>query len=103
MAAFTVQHEDRLVQLRVRTAVLTALPGVGTPIASAMLALSEPDSYGILDFRVWRQMTGRLPSALTVNSYATYMEWLWPIADKLGWPAQHVDWAIWHYDQLAFS
>lgn len=57
-AAFEAQSPDRLTQLRVRASVLSAMPGVGVPVASAVLALSEPLEYGIIDVRAWEQVFG---------------------------------------------
>jgi hypothetical protein len=39
---------------RVRFEALTALDGVGAPTASAILTLTDPRRYGVLDIRVWQ-------------------------------------------------
>ena len=46
---------------RDRLALLTSLRGVGVPTASAILMLSDPKRYGVIDIRVW-QMLYRLNS-----------------------------------------
>ena len=38
--------------------VLTSLPGVGVPVATAVLALTFPDDYCVVDFRGWRALFG---------------------------------------------
>ena len=39
---------------RSRFDALTALSGVGTPMASAILTLTNPRRYGVIDIRVWK-------------------------------------------------
>jgi len=39
---------------RIRFDSLTALNGVGAPMASAILTLTNPRRYGVLDIRVWQ-------------------------------------------------
>jgi hypothetical protein len=39
---------------RARFEALTALDGVGAPMASAILTLTNPHRYGVLDIRVWQ-------------------------------------------------
>lgn len=45
-------------------------------------------------------MFGEEKRSFGVADYVAYMERLWPIAERLGWDAQEVDWAIWHHDKL---
>ena len=101
--AFAINLADRSLELRLRTAALCTLSGVGVPVASAMLAMSDPDHYGIVDFRVWRQVFGREKRNFGVTDYLAYMECVWPLAAQLGWTAQEVDWAIWHHDKLHYG
>jgi len=39
---------------RARFEALTALDGVGAPMASAILTLTNPRRYGVIDIRVWQ-------------------------------------------------
>ena len=39
---------------RVRFDALTALTGVSAPMASAILTLTDPRRYGVIDIRVWK-------------------------------------------------
>jgi hypothetical protein len=54
-AAFAVRSERR------RMALLTGLAGVSAPTGSAILTLTDPRRYGVLDIRVW-QLLHRLAS-----------------------------------------
>jgi len=44
---------------RKRLTALTSLRGVGTPMASAILMLLEPDRYAVIDIRVWQVLRKR--------------------------------------------
>jgi hypothetical protein len=46
--AFTSRSE------RVRLEALTSLHGVSVPMASAVLTLTNPQRYGVIDIRVWQ-------------------------------------------------
>ena len=97
-AAFGVRLTQKELELQIRVGVLTVLPGVGVPVASAVLALVDPETYGIIDFRVWRQMFPGTRVDYSVSGYLRYMRELWCLAAQLQWRAQEVDLAIWEYD-----
>ena len=44
--------------------VLTSLPGVGVPVASAVLALTFPADHCVVDFRGWRALFGEEPAGV---------------------------------------
>ena len=46
--AFATKFEKRKMEL------LTGLKGVSIPTASAILTLTDPESYGVIDIRVWQ-------------------------------------------------
>ena len=97
-AAFGIQLQEKSLELRIRTGVLTGLPGVGVPVASAILALVDPETYGVLDFRAWRQVFPKKKMDDSVSGYLQYMQKIWFLVDELQWTAQEVDLAIWQYD-----
>jgi len=45
---FATNYEKRKIEL------LTSLKGVGIPVASAILMLTDPKKYGVIDIRVWQ-------------------------------------------------
>lgn len=98
-AAFSVSLANREVELLSRVSILTALPGVGVPVASAILAMAEPERYAIVDFRVWQQIFGRSKRKFSPADYLAYMRKLWPLSEQLGWNPQVVDWCLWRRDQ----
>ncbi|MDA8250791.1 MAG: hypothetical protein M0Z28_16685 [Rhodospirillales bacterium] len=97
---FSISHDERDYRLQLRTGLLCVLRGVGVPVASAILALTHPEDYGVIDVRGWRQVFGGKRTQFSVSDYLRYMKELWRLADELGptWSPQKVDYAIWVYD-----
>jgi thermostable 8-oxoguanine DNA glycosylase len=85
---------------KIRVRILTALPGVGVGVASAILALSDPYNYGVVDGAVWSALFGGTDkNSFTVNDYVRYLKRLRTYARELGWPAQEVDFFVWMHRQ----
>jgi len=57
-ASCEIASPDRLTALRVKVGILSALPGVGKPVASAVLAMVDPEEHAIIDVRAWLQVFG---------------------------------------------
>ena len=79
----------------------TALPGIGIGVASAVLALSEPEQYAIIDWRGWRQAFGTGRESFGCKHYCEYMRVVRSAAKQLGWQPQVVDWCLWNLDRAA--
>ena len=79
--------------------VLTSLPGVGVPVASAVLALTFPDDYCVVDFRGWRALFGEDRRAFTTNQYLAYRAAVDCMAHLLDWSVQETDHALWELDR----
>jgi len=97
--ALTITHDDKDYELELRVSILCTLRGVGVPVASAVLALLFPNEYGVIDFRVWRQLFGEDRTTFSIPDYKRYVAKLREIAAELRWPVQEVDHAIWEYDR----
>ena len=77
--------------------VLGALPGVDIGVASAILALTFPDKYGVIDPRVWKVMYG-VPdkSGFSLPDYTMYLGDLLAGSHQIvGWTAQELDFFTW--------
>jgi hypothetical protein len=98
-AAFAVSSDDLEYELELRVGILTSLRGVAVPVASAALALTCPERYAVIDFRVWRQLFHNEKPTFTLGEYKKYMAAIHQLADELGWPPHEVDQAIWEYDR----
>ncbi len=98
-ATFAISSDDFEYELETRMGILTALRGVAVPVASAILALACPERYGVIDFRVWRQLFDKEKAGgFTLGDYKRYMAAIRRLAGELGWLPQEVDAAIWEYD-----
>ncbi len=99
-AAFSVRSDDADHELRVRVSLLCALDGIDIGVASAILALTFPESYPVIDFRGWRQAyrqdTPR--RTFTLSHYAHYKNDCTRLALSLGVTPQSVDLALWAKD-----
>jgi len=99
-AAFAIAYPadpDRETELRV--AALTELSGVGIGVASAILALVDPEHYCVIDFRGWRAVFGELRRTFSIRDYNRYLSEVRHLAEILGWTPQDTDLAIWEYDR----
>jgi hypothetical protein len=98
--AFILRHKDDPDSLtRARLMVLQGIPGVGMGIASAILALTFPNKYGVIDDIVWNVIYGIKKESFWISDYRKYLEDLLPASSTLGWPPQEVDFFAWKMGQ----
>lgn len=91
---------------RARFEALTALDGVGAPVASAILTLTNPRRYGVLDIRVW-QLLFDLGSVrtkpggvgFTFSDWDHYLTELRRHAKDLGVSVRTVEYSLFLYHQ----
>ena len=93
--AFSLSHTDRYVLARVRLDTLGALPGVDIGVASAILALTFPDEYGVIDPRIWKAMYGEDKTGFSLPNYTMFLGHLLDGASQLKWIAQELDFLTW--------
>ena len=98
-AVFKVVGPEFEYECVVRLGLLSALPGVGVPVASAVLALTEPQQYCVVDFRGWRTVFGEKRESFSITDYLRYRAEVARLAADLRWPVQEADLAIWEYDR----
>ena len=69
-AAFATRSEQQKLSL------LTSLQGVGVPMASAILTLTNPRRYGVIDIRVWQLLhtMGAVHSNVNGTGFS-YQQW----------------------------
>jgi hypothetical protein len=97
-AAFSISHPDEEMETRFKLHMLRTLIGVETAVASAILALCYPERYGVVDFRIWRQLFGEERKYFTTSDYIQYLTVVRELAAKYGYTVQQIDQAIWQYD-----
>jgi hypothetical protein len=98
-AVFQIVGPDLEYESVVRLGLLTALTGVGVPIASAVLALAEPQEYCIVDRRGWRAVFGKERESFAPIDYWAYHEAVAQLGIELGWTLQETDMAIRQLDR----
>ena len=98
-AAFQIVGPDLEYEAVVRLGLLTALTGVGVPIASAVLALVEPQKYCILDRHGWRAVFGKERESFTPFDYWSYHQAIARLGIELGWSLRETDLAIRRLDR----
>lgn len=98
--------EDQETRERLRIGILTALPGIEIPTASAILAWTFPDRFPVIDQRAWRAarryglVQGREAGvSLGAKQWVEYyraVEWL---RKQLLWPPQEIDTWLYRADK----
>ena len=87
-------HEDRLESL-------LAVPGIGVPMASAILTVCYPDQFTILDWRAWEQLSAwqvdGLPDRCPADAagYLQYCSTCRQLAHEFGLSLRDLDRALW--------
>jgi hypothetical protein len=86
---------------RRRMELLTALRGVGVPIASAILTLIDPRRYGVLDIRAWQLLfalrsvtANRRGQGFTITQWEQYLAALRHYARRLHVTARRVEYTL---------
>lgn len=86
---------------RRRLALLTSLPGVNVPMASAILTLIDPRRYGVIDIRVWQLLfaiksVGRNPHgrAFTFEHWQHFLGRLRHHARELDVPVRAIEYTL---------
>lgn len=100
-AAFAIDGPDDDFETELRAGLLTTLPGVGLPIASAVLTLVEPDRYAVIDFRAWRALFGSDRASFGVADYRAFMAALRERSVRERTTPRIVELRLWHEDKQA--
>lgn len=64
-----VTHPNSEKQMEIKLKILMALPGTGLGVATAILTLSTPATFAIIDFRNWRVLYAELKRTFTMPDY----------------------------------
>lgn len=110
--AIDLKHKDAPEAVEaVRISLLCALPGVEVPVASAILAWTNPLSYGVLDRRAWNTLQrfklvksrSKENSTYTATDWAMYLSLLRTIAREIRKTPQKIDTWLYAYDKAKLS
>jgi hypothetical protein len=94
-AFWRVHHVDPEKEMEIKLALLMAIPGVGMGVATAILTLTFPESYGVIDFRNWKVLFGEDKKQFIVGDYVKYLDRLRELAEELDCDVQEIDYVLW--------
>ncbi|GEM_PF-2487612 len=95
-----VRHPDEEKELEIKLKVLMAIPGTGLGVASAILTLSAPDKFAIIDFRNWKVLYNEDKKVFTLSDYKKYLKDIRQLALQLECEAQEIDYLLWKWEEL---
>ena len=98
--AFSIDTGNQQYNDEMKVKILSALRGVHTATASAILALVYPTKYAIIDRRNWRCLFNSVRYSFNSSDYVKYINVIRYIANKFDVLPQTVDIAIWQKDFL---
>ena len=86
--------------------ILTALKGVSYPAASAILMFHNPQEFGVIDIRVWRQLykaklvhTNSIGQNFSLNECEIFYQVIRKLATEMNLSARQVEKRIFDYDK----
>ena len=94
-AAFSINHDDTMYTVELKVNILSALRGVSVPVASAALALSYPESYCTVDFRIMDLFFDA--RQVDFPSYYNYLDCIRIISAQFQITPMQLDIALWQY------
>jgi hypothetical protein len=93
--AFAAQDETERIE------TLTSLPGVGVPVASALLHFAFPDAYPILDVRALESLGVKRRSVYPASFWVQYVAFYRALAAEQGVSLRTLDAALWQHSKAA--
>jgi hypothetical protein len=79
--------------------ILCTLDGIGIPRASAILAMSNPQKYGVIDINAWYALTGEKKQSFNDDDWIWYLEQIRKLARKHRKTPRQIDMALMKYGQ----
>lgn len=94
-AVFAVASESFEYEVDLKLKMLSSIRGVATPIASAVLALTDPDKFAVIDSVLWEAIYGEEKQAFSSRDYLKFLEVIRKIAMEADLNMQSAEHAIW--------
>lgn len=97
--AFSIDNEE------VKIRVLTSLNGVSIPMASSILTIPFPESYGVIDIRGWQtlyilKLVNYSKEVFNERDWLLYLKTIRDLGKKVNLTPREIDKAIFMYDRL---
>ena len=94
-AYFNLKSENFDYETEVKIKLLTSLKGVGVPLATSVMAITEPQKYCIVDSVLWEFIFNEEKSSFTVNDYLRFHKIICELSEKLAYDVQKTEFTLW--------
>jgi len=88
---------------RFKIRLLSTLEGIGVRRASAILAMSNPEKYGVMDENAWYALTGEQRSVFNDNDWIWYLREIRRLSKKFRRTPREIDLVLMKYGQLLYQ
>jgi hypothetical protein len=95
ITAFALKISDEKYKIR----ILSSLDGIGIPRASAILAMSDPEKYGVIDINAWLALTGEKKQSFDDSDWIWYLKQIRKLAKKHRKTPRQIDMVLMKYGQ----
>lgn len=96
-ACLEVASSDSQYAIELKIRILSSLRGIATPLASAVLAILEPDKYAVIDTILWEFFTGQEKQAFSTTEYQIFLAKIEELSGLTGLSIQETEHALWIY------
>ena len=96
-ACLAISSEDPDYSLELKIKILSSLRGVATPLASAVLALLEPDKFAVIDSLLWKFIMKEDKQAFSSSDYRKFLLVIQDLSQYVSLPIQEAEHALWIY------
>ncbi len=97
--AFEVDSEE------IKMRVLTSLNGVSIPMASAILTITYPEKYGVIDIRAWHSLYNLglvkyRKDVFNIKDWLLYLKIIRQLSNDYDFTPRQIDKAMFMYDKI---
>jgi hypothetical protein len=96
-ACFEVASDDFEYETDLKVKLLSSIRGIATPIASAVLALTQPDKYSVIDSVLWEKLYGVEKQAFSTREYLRFLGTIDQFRQYTNLSRQETECALWIY------
>ncbi len=96
-ACLEVASSDPSYEIELKIRILSTLRGIATPLASAVLAILEPDKYAVIDTLLWEFFMGQEKQAFSTTEYQLFLAKIKELSGLTGLSMQETEHAVWIY------
>jgi hypothetical protein len=100
-AYFSLSASDFSYETEVKIKLLSSLKGVGVPLASAVMSITEPEKYCIIDSVLWAYIFKEDKSAFTINDYLKFHHFIVKLSKKTDSDIQKTEFSLWKHSMYS--